>query len=243
MEEKNPSFESGSVNSALTRIKNTLNYSLKSNYGIENEEVTEKFLRLHGLDKARFDFINNFETLIEKGIADESVDTNANKHDVSITGYFAEVAMPINKLVGYRYLYRKLKEMYGKKRAKYLSGLMYDMSIAIADSSKITMPYCYSLNASKLVYEGRPWGSLPSAPPNRVSSYIHALVETVHQLSNHVCGALAVGSFFLDVAHVYLYREGKTLQDLSEYSLVDYKNIKVSDNISIEEIEEGFVFA
>ena len=207
-------FESSSVNSALTRIKNTLNYSLKENYGIEDPEITEKFLHLHGLDKSRFDFINNFETLIEKGIADESVDTNSNKCDKSITGFFSETAMPINKLVGYRYLYRKLKELYGKKRAKYLSGLMYDMSLMLADSTNILKPYCFSLNASKLVMEGRPFGSLPSGIPHRVSSYINTLCEIIHQMSNHTAGALAIGSLFLDVAHVMVYREHKTLTDL-----------------------------
>ena len=212
----NTTFESSSVNSALTRIKNTLNYSLKENYGIEDPEITEKFLHLHGLDKSRFDFINNFETLIEKGIADESVDTNSNKCDKSITGFFSETAMPINKLVGYRYLYRKLKELYGKKRAKYLSGLMYDMSLMLADSTNILKPYCFSLNASKLVMEGRPFGSLPSGVPHRIGSYINILCEIIHQMSNHTAGALAIGSLFLDVAHVMVYREHKTLSDLQD---------------------------
>lgn len=207
-------FDSSSVNAALTRIKNTLNYSLKENYGIEDPEITERFLHLHGLDKSRFDFINNFETLIEKGIADESVDTNANKCDKSITGFFSETAMPINKLVGYRYLYRKLKELYGKKEAKRLSGEMYDMSLALADSSNILKPYCYSINASKLVMEGRPFGSLPSGIPHRVSSYINTLCEIIHQLSNHTAGALAIASFHFDIAHVMIYREHKTLTDL-----------------------------
>lgn len=411
-EKQRPEFDSGSVNTALTRIKNTLNYSLKENYNIENPEVTEKFLRMHGLDRDRFDFINNFERLIEKGIADDSVDTNANKNSVSITGYFAETALPINKLVGYRYLYRKLKEMYGKKRAKYLSGLMYDMSLALADSGNILKPYsyygstvitvcdeqdeqhcvscdgehnislaelfskyehlsvydkdidadivlpsnlkvwdaengfvkvsrilrhkrtnclivyatkggdvavvtedhpvilesketilakdlkvgtkilsykdkstrffdldfiekyipkfeeilnnnyeersneiacffrlhpsvlannrdadyvydittdtgrfvangmiqhnCFALNASKLVFEGKPWGTLPSLPPKYVQSYITNLTEVVHQLSNHVAGALAVGSFFLDIAHCMIYRDKKSFSDLQD---------------------------
>ena len=210
----NNTFTSSSVNSALQRIKNTLAYSLRENYGITDEETINKFLKLHGLDKDRFDFINNFETLIEKGIADESVDANANKNDVSITGMFAETAMPINKLVGYRYLYRKLKDMYGKKRAKYLTGRMYDMSLALADSTNILKIYCWSVNASKLVYEGRPWGSLPSGIPHRVNSYVNALCETVHQLSNHLAGAIAIGSFQLDIAHIILYREHKTLSDI-----------------------------
>lgn len=207
-------FNSSSVNMALQRIRNTLAYSLKENYGITDDETIDKFLKLHGLDKARFDFINNFETLIEKGVADESVDTNANKCDISITGMLAETAMPINKLVGYRYLYRKLKEMYGKKRAKYLTGRMYDMSLALADSTNILKPYCFSINASKLVYEGRLWGSLPSGIPHRVNSYINALCETVHQLSNHLAGAIAVGSFSLDIVHIIIYREHKTLLDI-----------------------------
>ena len=207
-------FDSSSVNAALTRIKNTLNYSLKENYGIEDPEITEKFLHMHGLDKSRFDFINNFETLIEKGIADESVDANANKCDKSITGFFSETAMPINKLVGYRYLYRKLKELYGKKEAKRLSGEMYDMSLHLGDSSNILKPYCFSINAAKLVMEGRPFGSLPSGIPHRVSSYVNTLCEVVHQLSNHLAGAIAIGSYFLDITHVMVYREHKTLADL-----------------------------
>ena len=222
MENKNEStFDSSSVNAALTRIKNTLNYSLKENYGIENPEITEKFLHMHGLDKSRFDFINNFETLIEKGIADESVDTNANKNDKSISGFFVETSLPIRKLVGYRYLYRKMKELYGKKEAKRLSGEMYDMSLALADSTNILSPYCYSINASKLVMEGRPFGSLPSGMPHRVSSYINTLCEIVHQLSNHLAGAIAIGSLFLDIAHVMIYREHKTLADLQN---IEYRN-------------------
>lgn len=213
---ENNTFSSSSVNTALQRIRNTLAYSLRENYGITDEETVDKFLEMHGLDKARFDFINNFETLIENGIADESVDTNANKCDVSITGMLAETAMPINKLVGYRYLYRKLKEMYGKKRAKYLTGRMYDMSLALADSTNILKPYCFSINASKLVYEGRPWGSLPSGTPHRIDSYIHALCETIHQLSNHLAGAIAIGSFQFDLAHIILFREHKTLTDIKE---------------------------
>ena len=213
---EDPMFHNGSVTSALTRIKNTLEYNLKEQYGIEDPAVTEKFLKMHGLSKDHFDFINNFETLVESGVSDNSVDTNANKASVSITGFFAEAAMPINKLVGYRYLYRKLKELYGKKRAKFLTGEMYDMSLAIADSTNLLKPYCYSINASKLIYEGKPWGTLPSLHPQHVRSYIANLTELIHQLSNHLAGAIAIGSFFLDLAHVMVYRDKKTLSDLRE---------------------------
>lgn len=209
-------FDSSSVNQALNRIKNTLEYSLRENYNVTDPRVTEALLKLHGLDKSNFDFINNFETLVEKGIADGSIDTNANKCDRSITGMFIETAMPINKLVGYRYLYRKMKDLYGKKEAKRLTGLMYDLSLFLHDSTNVLKIYCYSINASKLVIEGRPFGSLPSAPPKRISSYVFALAETVHQISNHLAGAIAIGSFSLDLAHLLIYREHRTLTDLRE---------------------------
>lgn len=213
-----PIFENSSVTSALSRVKHCLNYALKEQFGIEDPEITEKFMKMHGLSKQHFDFISNFENLIEKGIADNSVDTNANKGDTSITGLLSETSQPINKLVGYRYLYRKMKELYGKKRAKFLAGEMYAMNLALADSTNVLKPYCFAINASKLVIEGKPWGTLFSAPPKRVVSYVNQLSELIHQLSCHVAGAIAVGSFFLDLAHVYIYREGKTLTELKEDS-------------------------
>lgn len=112
-------------------------------------------------------------------------------------------------MVGVRALYRELKELYGKREAKRLCGDMYDLSLAISDSTKILLPYCYAFDASRLVLEGRPFGQLPSAPPKRLVSYIGALNETVHQMANHLAGALAIGSFFLDVAHIIIYREEK----------------------------------
>lgn len=138
-----PIFENSSVTSALSRVKHCLNYALKEQFGIEDPEITEKFMKMHGLSKQHFDFISNFENLIEKGIADNSVDTNANKGDTSITGLLSETSQPINKLVGYRYLYRKMKELYGKKHAKFLAGEMYAMNLALADSTNILKPYSY----------------------------------------------------------------------------------------------------
>lgn len=209
-----PVYDASSVNSSLSRIRNTLNYSLKKKYGIEDPKITEQFMKIHGLDKQRFEFISNFEHLIENGIATDSVDSNSNKGSVSTAGLLVETALPINKLIGYRYLYRKMNELYGKKRAKFLSGEMYDESIAIADSTALLRPYCFSINAQKLVLEGRPWGAAPSLPPHRVGSYIAALCETIHQLSNHLAGAIAVGSFFFDIAHLILNEEKRTLSDI-----------------------------
>lgn len=213
-------FGSTSTMQAVNRVKNSLNYTLKNDYGINDPEITEKFLRLHGLNKEKFDYINALENLIEHGAAAASIDINANKSEVSITGLSAEAALPNSKITGFRYLYRKMKGMYGKQEAKRLSGLMYNMALAIADSTNILKPYCFAVNAQKLVFEGKNWGPAPSELPKRVVSYIGALCEVIHQLSCHTAGALAVGSFFFDIAYMILIRENKTLTELrtTEYS-------------------------
>lgn len=209
---------SSSVGAAMNRVKSCLNYSLKQKYGVENDEISEAILRVHGLSKKNLEFINNFESLVESKAevhSDESeetnIDQNSNKSDVSVSGILNENATPISKLLGYRYLYRKMVELYGKQRAKFLCGEMYDYSLALADSSNILKPYCFSVNMSRLVLEGRPFGKLHSLPPHRVSSYIACLNETVHQLSNHTAGALAIATLFLDCARVMLFEEHKTL--------------------------------
>lgn len=212
---------SSSVGAAMNRVKSCLNYSLKQKYGIEDDAVSETILRVHGLSKKNLEFINNFESLVESKAevhSEESeeanIDQNSNKSDISVSGILVENATPLSKLLGYRYLYRKMVELYGKQRAKFLCGEMYDYSLALADSSNILKPYCFSINTSRLVLEGRPFGKLHSLPPHRVASYIACLNETVHQLSNHTAGALAIATLFLDCARVMLFEEHKTLATL-----------------------------
>ena len=208
-------YSDDSVTAALSRVKNSLRFSLEHKY--DREVDIDKLMAIHGLAKSNFDFIKNVEDIIAKGIVDTSIDQNSNKNEVTVAGIMKEATDSVSKIVGYRALYRKLKELYGKKEAKRLTGEMYDFSLALSDSTKIMIPYCYALDCTKIVIEGRPFGQLPSAPPKRLSSYIAALNETIHQLSSHAAGALAVGSFFLDVAHVLLYREKVTPDTWDKY--------------------------
>ena len=64
--------------------------------------------------------------------------------------------------------------------------------------------------------EGRKFGQLPSAPAKRVQSYINALNETVHQMTSHLAGAIAIGTFFLDIAHILMYKERIPFKKLKE---------------------------
>ena len=107
-----------------------------------------------------------------------------------------------------------MKELYGKEEAKKCCASMYDFSLALNDSTKIMIPYCYCIDASKLVLVGRNFGQVHSSPAKRINTYISVLCDTIREISFNIAGACAIGSFFLDLAHLAIYKERITLDDL-----------------------------
>lgn len=203
----------------IKNIRKTLASTLKKKYGFSNgelKELTTKILKIHGLDESNFDSLSVFDSFISERINDLSIDDNSNKNEKTIAGTMNEVNASNQKLIGYHMLYQTMKELYGQEEAKRLSGDMYDLSLGLSDSTKICLPYCWALDASKLVVEGRKFGQLPSAPSHRVDSYISALDETLHQMSSHLAGAIAVGTFFLDIAHILMYKMRVPFKKLKE---------------------------
>lgn len=181
--------EDASIERTIRNIKKSLEYSLKEKYGIEDQEIVNSMMNVHGLSKDKFDIVSNVEKIIASHINDSSIDANSNKNTKTVESTFQETFLPFKKAIGYDYLYKTMKEMYGKKEAKRLAGEMYDMSLIIADSTSLLKPYCYAMNAQFINVEGRKWGTLYSKPAKRLSSYISALCETVHEMSNELAGA------------------------------------------------------
>lgn len=177
----------------IRNIRKNLVAFLKSNYGITDtaqlNEKSSQILKIHGLHEDNFDFMKAFEIGLIQKINDVSIDDNANKNEKVMRGYLNEIEKPIDKIIGYDMLYRTMKDLYGRKEAKRLTGEMYSFSLGLSDATNILIPYCWSLDASKLVTVGRDFGILPSKPCKRVSSYISSLCETIHQISNHLAGA------------------------------------------------------
>lgn len=203
----------------IKNIRETLNWSLKKKYNKKNGElkaITDSLLKIHGLHEDNFDHIDLFSKYIGKNINDLSIDANANKSEKSIKGVLKDLELSTDKLIGYDFLYRTMKELYGQDEAKRLAGDMYDYSLGLADSSNILIPYCYAIDASKLITIGRDFGVLPSKPAKRLSSYISGLCETIHQLASHLAGAVAIGSFFTDAAHILIYKERIPLKEIKE---------------------------
>lgn len=205
----------------LKNITENLSKALKSKYGISDKEElkrkTQEILKLHGLSPENFDPVNFISKQVFGNLTtinDISVDDNANKTDTNMTGVCVESMLAYQKLAGYDYLYQTIKELYGKTEAKKCTADMYDFSLALNDSTKILLPYCYCIDASKIVKEGRNFGQVHSSPARRISTYISVLGDTIREMSFNLAGAIAVGTFFLDIAHLAIYRERITLEDL-----------------------------
>lgn len=200
----------------LRNIKRSLKKRLEK-LGHNKEDINrviDPILKIHGLHKHNFDSIHIMDKAISEKLNDLSIDDNSNKNEKTILGLHNEVNKSADKAIGYDHLYRQMTEDHGKVEAKRLSGLMYDFSVMLSDSSKILVPYCWAFDASKIVHEGRPFGQLHSKPPKSISSYISALNETVHQMSNHLAGAIAVGTIFIDMVYVLTYREDVSWTDI-----------------------------
>jgi len=198
-----------------------LTKSIKSKYGVtDKEELKNKvnsIMELHGLGEENFDPLAIISKLTFgnlQTVNDISVDANANKTSVNFEGICAEAMLPFKKVCGYDYLYQTLKELYGKAEAKKCCASMYDFSLALNDSTNICKPYCYCIDASKLVTEGRNFGQVHSGPAHRVATYITTLGDTIREISFNIAGAVAIGTFFLDIANLAIYRERITLDDL-----------------------------
>jgi len=211
--------ENSTITRAVNSVYKTLEERLVEKYKFsedKSKEIADKILDIHGMNRNNFSIIQQVEELIEGKLNDKSIDDNSNKGEKTIKGVIRESTIPIDKITGYRFLYRKMVELYGKKEAKYLTSLMYDYTLALSDSGNIMIPYCWSFDSSKLISMGKQFGQLPSKPAKRLESYTSLLNEVIHQISNHLAGALSIGSFFIDIAHLLIVKEKLTIKNLTE---------------------------
>ena len=210
-------------------IYNKLKDHISKKYNVQNSStVTNTILKEHGLDSRRFDFVANIENFFNNRINDISVDSNSNKGEVHPEAIMQESIAPIKKLIGYDMLYRMMKSMYGKEEADRLSMLMYDYTLYFHDSCNTLKIYCWALSTNFIVHDGRSFGSTPSAPAHRLDSYMGAVCETLHQLSNHTAGAIALSTLFLDTALIMMCIKGidgepVSLEELKNNKMLRYK--------------------
>ena len=204
-------FINASTTRTLKNIREVLVNKLRKKYHLTNGQLkaaADIILRIHGLHEDNFDENLQFSKFISaKNNNELSIDGNANKTETGIKALMVESTLASRKLIGFDQLYRVMVDLYGREKAKELSGSMYDLSLAIADSTNLLIPYCYAADFSKLVTEERKFGKEPSAPAKRLSTYCNIVCDTTRELSCHLAGAVAISTFFQDSAHILIYKE------------------------------------
>lgn len=190
------SLTEASTTRTIKNITECLTKALKSKYGIKDKEELKKavhdILKLHGMSSEYLDplaMVSKMTFGEDKNMNNISVDDNANKSSVNMEGIHGEAFLSYKKIIGYDFLYQVLKEMYGKEEAKKCCASMFDFSLALNDSTKITIPYCYCIDASKLVMVGRNFGQVHSSPAKRIDTYISVLGDTIREISFNIAGA------------------------------------------------------
>lgn len=239
-----------STQRTINNLRKTCLNRVSSKYkNVDAEKVTDELMRMHGLDPQRFDFLSTVDTIVGNGVHINaiSIDDNANKEGKNFGSAVQEAIAPVRKAIGFDYYYRKTKELYGEQEAKRLFGKILDYSIPLSDEGNVYTCYCWSFNASLFVVGGKRFGTYQAPPPESVGEYIGGLSEIVHEFASNLAGALAVGTFFFDIAHLLLINEGTDLRELRSSNWLrkmltsEYKQfIRSVNNVSRNGIESPF---
>lgn len=242
-------FINASTTRTLKNIREVLVNKLRKKYNLTNGQLkaaADIILKIHGLHEDNFDGNLQFSKFLNAKNSNEvSIDGNANKTETGIKALMVEASLADRKLIGFDQLYRVMVELYGREKAKELSGSMYDFSLAIADSTNLLIPYCYAADFSKIVTIGREFGKEPSGPAKSLSTYCNVVCDTVRELSCHLAGAVAISTFFLDSAHLLIYKERipldkvKTNRRIRHYITDCYQHVVYSLNHASRDAAES----
>jgi len=193
-------------------IYNKLKNYMAKTYNAEN--ITNELLKLQGLDAKHFDYISQVENFMLGQMNDTSINPNANKDENNIGRVESEAESSFRKLIGYDMLYRVCKALYGQEEAERLMNRLYSYDLYICDSTVLLNTYCYAIDSTNFIIEGRNTGSLKCSPAKHLDAYVSMLVGTMQSMSiNALAGAIATGKLFVDSAYILL-KDGFTVEDI-----------------------------
>jgi len=169
--------------------------TLKKKYG---EDILS-FSGVHPsqMDMAKFtrEFLFNGDAT---GVADHSVDANANVDDRSVVSFDHEVSKALSKLNAFNMIWKYIMRTYEKKgdihnasrAANRAIEHLINGSLYLNDSHFAHKAYCYSFDLYPLVAEGMPFvKKIHIGPPKHFTSMINLVVQATAFISNQIAGA------------------------------------------------------
>lgn len=145
---------------------------------------------------------------------DQNTDLNSNSVDKSFNNFRSQISNnPLRGLTedifgdyAIEYGYENENNEFWQKE--------HDGTMYFHDKTQAMIPYCFAMDSSFLVGEGRPYGTLHSLPPKRSDSFVAQLIETVMNMSQEFAGAIAVPDFFVNYSRFTINEKYKTHKDI-----------------------------
>lgn len=177
----------------------TIGNKIDANFVAMIESLPEELKKLEGIND--IDPFSIADEYFFKPVADMSIDPNANITGKSPVNFYSEISKPQLKLRSYYLLWISLLKRYGSYNASEILMSVFTGLLYFHDITKLDVPYCFAPDTSFLMLEGRPYGWLPSAPPNKMRSFMGQLREMTMDYSQENAGAIGIANALVNLAY------------------------------------------
>lgn len=148
-------------------------------------------------------------------VASMSIDPNANITGKSPVNFQSEIFKPIMKVRSMYTAWNLIKEEHGLLIANECIKACLNGKLYHHDWVKYDVPYCFAVDTSFWMHEGRPYGWLPGGIPRKLQSYIGQTVEVAMDLSQEHAGAIALANVLVNAAY-YSYKDRQQIKKAVE---------------------------
>jgi len=166
------------------------------------------------IEEGRMELYNYYKQYINGNGVDDNTDSNSNSVNKSFNNFRSQISNdPLRELT--ETLMKKKAEENGYEKEseefwqKEKEGIFY-----FHDKTQGLIPYCFAMDSSFLMAEGRPYGTLHSLPAKRSDSFIAQLIEVVMDMSQSHAGAIAVPDLFVNYSRFTINEKHKTYKEI-----------------------------
>lgn len=166
---------------------------LKNKYG-------EDFEYINGVHPTQLDysqFLNHF--VADNGLADISIDPNANSSHKDIRSFMTEKGKSSDKLFALDKIFREIKKRWGLRTAKDWLEQEFSKGFYLNDSHTASyFPYCWANDLTRLATEGLFFiDNYNNESPKHLTTFFDDVIEFTAFLSNRQSGAVGLPNIII----------------------------------------------
>lgn len=181
----------------------------------------EDFEILNGFHESQLNFSDFIEGFVDKNVADQTIDGNANAHHKDVCSLIGEKGKSEDKLFAFNKIFYELKKKYGLRTAKEWLEAEYSGAYYLHDAPSSTFkPYCYAYDLTRLAKEGLFFlEGYNNQPPKHLTTFLDDTIEFISFMSNRSSGACGIPNVLLWTFYFYKQdvKSGHVIKDKDYY--------------------------